>query len=105
MTWNYRIIRKTKRIKGKIIRLYDIHEVYYDKGKLSWTKEPVTPNGMESLRDLRVSLSMMLADALKHPIMEIHKGKLIGQKEGILWMGRSQGSGVTAARRSPKPQE
>lgn len=84
--WNYRIIRKTRRIPGSqrtdgksiLIRLYDIHEVYYGKnGKpRSWTRGPISPSGHESAKDLRVALAMMLADTLKHPILEIVGNKL-----------------------------
>jgi len=82
-TWNYRVIRKTKKVKWKkgvyrTLHLYDVHEVLYDKdGKPdAWTEEPATANGVESLGDLKRSLSMMLCDALKHPVMEI-----VGKKE------------------------
>lgn len=87
MTWNYRIIRKTKRLSGKlrtdgksiILRTYDIHEVLYGKdGKPdSWTVMPVSPNGHESLKDLQIELGMMLVDALKHPVLEIVGNKLV----------------------------
>lgn len=91
MTWNYRIIRKTRRISGKqyvdgkskLIHFYDIHEVFYNKKNQpdSWTKEPVDANGCETIGDMRISLSIMLTDVLKHPVLEIVRGKLKARKE------------------------
>lgn len=82
MSWNYRIVRKTKRVRlnkkqTRLVRTYDIHEVYYTGKKMSWTIESVSANGAESIKDLKLSLAMMLADAIKHPVMEIVRGKLV----------------------------
>lgn len=81
MTWNYRVIRKTL----KTIHYYNIHEVYYNKAKkiTGWTKTPVGADGSESIKDLRLTLSMMLCDSLKFPILEIvgkKKKKLVERK-------------------------
>lgn len=86
MSWHYAIIRKTKRTprrirhdrKSIIIHYYDIHEVYLDdNGKVrSWTEEPVSVNGSESVRGLQWALNTMLGDALRYPVYEIRKGKL-----------------------------
>ena len=91
MTWNYRVIRKIKTVtlRPGVVRrnhFYEIHEVYYDeKGKPDkWTEEPVHGTYYESLKDLRIALSMMLCDSLKHPVLEIVGGKkkrLLPRKE------------------------
>lgn len=78
MTWNYRIIRKTQRYHGRATRYYDIHEVFYDKnGKPdSWSEDAVDANSVSTVRELQTSLSRMLCDSLKHPVLEIvGKGK------------------------------
>lgn len=83
MTWHYCIIRKTTKYKGKTTHHYDIHEVYLDKkGKIeTWTADPVDCNGFEEVKTVQIALSMMLTDALRHPVMEIRKGKLIERSE------------------------
>lgn len=81
MTWNNRIIKKTKRnpIKGsnhQTLHFYDVHEVfYYKNGKpRMWTKDPII-GGFDSIKDLRNSLAQMLGDVLQHPVMEAKKVK------------------------------
>ena len=82
MTWNFRIIRKTRRVKlgkrYKIIHNYDMHEVFYNsKGKpTSWTEEPIDANGYESIKEMQETLCRMLADSLAMPPLEIRHGKL-----------------------------
>jgi hypothetical protein len=88
MTWNYRVIRKTKRVKFgdnyKIVHTHDIHEVYYNsKGKpTKWTVEPVSANGYEGVKEMQQVLCTMLKDALEFPVMEIRKNKLI-ERSGV----------------------
>jgi len=53
MHWNHRVI-----FNGST---YAIHEVYYEDGKIeAWTEEPIRLIG-ESIEDLRVDLTRMLA--------------------------------------------
>jgi hypothetical protein len=77
--WHYGILRKTVRVKNKTQHYYQIHEIYDDKGKLSWTKDPITPTG-EDIKDIRMVLAMMLTDTIRMPIYEERKGKLIERK-------------------------
>lgn len=80
VSWNYRIIRKQQFVnlgKRRVnTKFYDVHEVYYDKKDRpkSWTENPII-GGFESLQDLRVSLSAMLYDSLRHEVLEISGGK------------------------------
>lgn len=83
MSWNYRVIRKKKRLKGLLFTYFDVHEVYYDKkGRpSSWTKEPVSANGFESLKELQNSQVMIMADILKYPVLKIIGNRLVQVKE------------------------
>jgi hypothetical protein len=82
MTWNFRIIRKTRRVKigkrYKIVHSYDLHEVYYNsKGQpTSYTEKPIDANGYKSIKEMQETLVRMLADTLAHPPLELSKGKL-----------------------------
>lgn len=60
MHWNNRIMRH-KHPNGDY---YQIHEVYYDGDKKSWTVEPIVPFG-ETVDELIEHLEMMLRDAKK----------------------------------------
>lgn len=86
MTWNFRVIRKTRRVKlgkrYKIVHSYDMHEVYYNqKGKpTSWTEKPIDANGYENIREMQETLCRMLADSLAMPVLEIRNGRLVERK-------------------------
>jgi hypothetical protein len=79
MTWRYVPIRKTKRIGRKTYHWYDIHEMFQDGKKISWTTEPVYV-GCEELSEVRWALAMMLADSYRVPVMEIKGNKLVERK-------------------------
>lgn len=74
--WNYRVIyKKDKKTQNPT---YQIYEVYYSKkGKIiSWSKEPVSPNG-ESEKELKKQLKIYKS-AFELPILkEKKKGKKI----------------------------
>lgn len=84
MVWNYRVVRKTNRLKAtkKVVHFYDLHEVYYSKRgdkyvPDSWTEDAIL-GGFDSVNDLECSLARMLLDVLKSPVGLI-KGK--GKKQ------------------------
>lgn len=85
MTWNFRVIRKTRRYKNRILHSYDMHEVYYNaKGQpTSWTEKPIDANGYESLKEMQQTLCRMLADSLERPVLEIRNNKLVERKQKI----------------------
>lgn len=75
MTWNNRIIRRTKRYKKKTLHFYDVREVHYNKnGKpISWMQDPLNLDGYESIHDLRASIARIVYDVVRTPIMEEKK--------------------------------
>ena len=79
--WRYAVIRHTRRVFGKTVHEYKIHEVYDTDARpgffSSWTQDSIMPSSDDSLDDLRWSLSMMLADSFSMPVYEIRKGKLV----------------------------
>lgn len=74
MSWNYRVIRFDEEC-GPV---YEIYECYYSrKGETiptRWTEEPAHLIS-ETRNGLLFSLSMM-AEAVSHPVLEIHEGRL-----------------------------
>jgi len=74
VSWNYRVIRFDE--AGEPI--YQIHECHYSrKGETiptQWTEEPAHLIS-ETRNGLLWSLSMM-AEAVSHPVLEIHDGRL-----------------------------
>lgn len=82
MTWNFRVIRKTRRVGRKIIHTYDLHEVFYNSKRkpTSWTKDPVDANGYESIKEMQETMCRMLADTFSPPL-EIRGKKLSERKE------------------------
>ena len=76
MTWHYGVVRTTSRIKSKIYHNYEIHEIYED-GK-SWTENCIKAEG-DNVKDLQIRLAMMLQDAIRYPVYEIVKGKLVAR--------------------------
>lgn len=86
--WRYVVIRKTKRVAGKMHHWYDIHELFNIDGKESWTNEPVY-HGCGDLSETRWALAMMLADSYREPVRIIKGNKLIKRtkndiKEGLI---------------------
>lgn len=56
MTWNHRVMKHEE--DG--VTLYTIREVFYeDDGGISWTAEPIHPQG-ETLGELQSEVEMML---------------------------------------------
>ncbi len=56
MTWNHRVMKKGR---GKNA-VFQIHEVFYDKGKVKLhTVEPMTPQGL-TLEELKAEIRLML---------------------------------------------
>ena len=69
MTWNYRIVKYSKRKNAE--DWYGIHEVYYDNdgNPMGMTVEPVSFGG-ETSEGVIEALEMALKDAKEHSIFE-----------------------------------
>lgn len=72
MAWNYRILDHGDH--------FALHEVYYDAAGTpnGWTERPIefvcdTDDGPQGVIG---SLEMALADARKHPVLKVKRGKL-----------------------------
>lgn len=66
MKWRYQIMKH----KGKNCDdWYQIHEVYVEGKKLSWTQDGIVPHG-DNKEDLIEMLEMMLKDAKALPVLD-----------------------------------
>lgn len=66
MTWDHRVMRRED-------GFLEIHEVYYEGEKVSWTENATYPCG-ETLEEVRLDLERMLR-CLEKPILDYETGK------------------------------
>jgi hypothetical protein len=64
MSWNYRIL---ERDGG-----FSVIEAYYDAERGLYAYAETGIGGFESVQDIVIDLSMMIADAMRHPALTVH---------------------------------